>query len=74
MQWFDQGIPDVAAELKSDPERGLAAEEARRRLAEHGPNELTEIGDSDLNSAQSGTVTLIRDAAQSGTVTLIRGA
>ena len=31
---------DVARALHVDPERGLATDEAARRLAEHGPNEL----------------------------------
>lgn len=31
---------DVAAAMEVDPDQGLPAEEATRRLAEHGPNEL----------------------------------
>jgi Ca2+-transporting ATPase len=33
---------DVAAALGTDPITGLTSEEARRRIAEHGPNELAE--------------------------------
>ena len=35
-------IDAVAGELQSDPERGLTADEAGKRLARDGPNELTE--------------------------------
>jgi Ca2+-transporting ATPase len=38
--WFDQTIVDVAKRLATDPERGLSSEEAARRLAQLGPNEL----------------------------------
>jgi P-type Ca2+ transporter type 2C len=37
---YQQPAEAVVAALDSDAERGLAAEEPRRRLDEHGPNEL----------------------------------
>jgi len=37
--WHSLSVADVAERLRSSP-RGLTAEEARRRLAEFGPNEL----------------------------------
>lgn len=36
-------VAEVARALAVDPARGLSAEDARRRLAEHGPNELRRI-------------------------------
>jgi Ca2+-transporting ATPase len=38
--WHALDAQAVLAALRSDPARGLSADEARRRLAEHGPNEL----------------------------------
>jgi Ca2+-transporting ATPase len=40
--WYDRDLADVLAELHS-AESGLAADEARHRLATHGPNELQAI-------------------------------
>src|SRR6266702_3188296 len=40
MRWHALTVEGVVKELRSDPERGLAASEARQRLAEYGPNEL----------------------------------
>ncbi len=40
--WFVLPAEEVAARLGVDPAVGLSAEEAPRRLAEHGPNELQE--------------------------------
>jgi P-type Ca2+ transporter type 2C len=39
--WHALEIDQVAATLQTSASAGLAAEEAARRLAEHGPNELT---------------------------------
>jgi len=39
--WTDKQVAEVLATLESDPEKGLTGETARRRLAEHGTNELT---------------------------------
>jgi Ca2+-transporting ATPase len=41
MHWHQKDIQQVIDELGSSP-RGLSSEEARRRLQEHGPNELKE--------------------------------
>jgi len=38
--WHSREVADVLLELGVDPLRGLAPEEARRRLAQSGPNEL----------------------------------
>jgi Ca2+-transporting ATPase len=40
--WYDRNTTDVLRELRS-AEHGLTAAEARRRLAEHGPNELQAV-------------------------------
>jgi Ca2+-transporting ATPase len=42
MNRFKQPISEVVESLDTDLERGLASEDARRRLAEHGANELLE--------------------------------
>ncbi len=42
MKWYDRQVDEVAANLDTDLARGLAAEDARARLAEHGANELAE--------------------------------
>jgi Ca2+-transporting ATPase len=42
--WHTLSCEEVAARLESDPCRGLAQEEAERRLEEYGPNELIERG------------------------------
>ena len=42
MTWYDQQISEIAEALKTDLDRGLASEDARARLAEHGANELAE--------------------------------
>ena len=39
-RWHAQGVSEVAASLATDPVRGLTADEAARRLAQDGPNEL----------------------------------
>jgi Ca2+-transporting ATPase len=38
--WHPLSVDEVLAAVATDPERGLTAAEARRRLAELGPNEL----------------------------------
>ncbi|MFP3941630.1 MAG: cation-translocating P-type ATPase, partial [Thermoanaerobaculia bacterium] len=38
--WHTLAAAEVAERLEVEPERGLPPEEAERRLAEHGPNEL----------------------------------
>ncbi len=40
--WHQQSIDAVTAQLSTDPQHGLSSEEAQRRLAEYGPNELKE--------------------------------
>ncbi|MBL8659236.1 MAG: cation-translocating P-type ATPase [Rhodospirillales bacterium] len=40
--WHAMTAEDVAARLEMAPERGLGGDEARRRLAEQGPNRLAE--------------------------------
>jgi Ca2+-transporting ATPase len=42
MQWHQLDAAGLAEALGTDPRAGLAPEEARRRLAEAGPNELRE--------------------------------
>ena len=42
MQWHTQEAGDVCAHFSVDPARGLDAIDASRRLADQGPNELTE--------------------------------
>jgi P-type Ca2+ transporter type 2C len=39
-RWYGMDLAAVAHALDVDPERGLSAEEARSRLATHGPNRL----------------------------------
>ncbi|HEX8683590.1 MAG TPA: cation-translocating P-type ATPase [Ardenticatenaceae bacterium] len=39
--WHATPVAEVAAGLRSDPRRGLTADDARQRLEQHGPNELT---------------------------------
>ncbi|HSF80636.1 MAG TPA: cation-translocating P-type ATPase [Anaerolineales bacterium] len=43
-EWYQKEIKEVVSLLKSEVEAGLTANEAQRRLAEHGPNELIERG------------------------------
>ena len=38
--WHRMSVAEVAARLETSPESGLSREEAARRLAAHGPNEL----------------------------------
>ena len=38
--WHRLAVADVAAQLETSPSSGLSSEEAARRLAAHGPNEL----------------------------------
>lgn len=38
--WHRLKIAEALERLETDPERGLSAADARRRLAERGPNEL----------------------------------
>jgi Ca2+-transporting ATPase len=40
--WHSRPIDHVVAELATRPEHGLSPEEAKTRLDQHGPNELTE--------------------------------
>jgi len=42
MPFFDQSAPAVLRELKTSPERGLSSEDAKQRLAQHGPNAIEE--------------------------------
>lgn len=44
IEWHRLEVADALAQLKTDPERGLSQAEVQYRLAEHGPNELTERG------------------------------
>ncbi|MBK9178608.1 MAG: cation-translocating P-type ATPase [Acidimicrobiales bacterium] len=43
-EWYRCTAADALARLGTDPATGLGADEAARRLAEHGPNELEERG------------------------------
>ena len=40
-EWHNLEVEEVAARLETSASSGLSGEEAARRLAEHGPNELT---------------------------------
>jgi len=40
--WYNLEADEVLAQLRTDRQRGLSEEEAARRLAEYGPNELEE--------------------------------
>lgn len=40
MSWHDRPVAEILAEIGTDPERGLSSDEARRRLEEHGRNEI----------------------------------
>ena len=42
MAWYERKISVVVDDLKTDTDRGLSDDEARERLAEHGPNALAE--------------------------------
>ena len=42
--WHALGVDEVAARLRTSPTTGLRRQEAARRLAEHGPNELATSG------------------------------
>ena len=42
--WYEVDSDTAAAQLGTDPERGLTASDAARRLAVDGPNELVESG------------------------------
>lgn len=42
MKWYEQEISEAVENLKTGLERGLASEDARARLTEHGANELAE--------------------------------
>jgi Ca2+-transporting ATPase len=44
IDWHRLDATEVLEKLKTDPARGLTEDEARRRLEEHGPNELVERG------------------------------
>jgi len=46
--WHARTAAEVAAALRADAERGLSADEVRRRLARHGPNALLEEGETPL--------------------------
>src|SRR5690349_19271476 len=43
MHWHAMPAQEVAAHWRVDPQRGLAEEEAARRLAVHGPNRPSTI-------------------------------
>jgi len=42
--WYKLDFDIVAAQLGTDPEKGLSTSEAARRLIENGPNELVQAG------------------------------
>ncbi len=42
MSWHSKPVDDVFSRLHTDPGTGLDSDEARRRLEEHGPNNLPE--------------------------------
>ena len=42
--WYRKSVAEVTEQFECDPQTGLSAEEAARRLERHGPNELTETG------------------------------
>ncbi len=42
--WYQLSVQDVVRQLETDPAQGLTDGEARRRLEQHGPNELIERG------------------------------
>ncbi|HHB89943.1 MAG TPA: cation-translocating P-type ATPase [Anaerolineae bacterium] len=42
LPWYRLAIDEVIRHLETDPEKGLAQEEAARRLRQFGPNELVE--------------------------------
>jgi len=44
MNWWAESSDEVVKQVKSDVAAGLSTEEAARRLAEHGPNELPDRG------------------------------
>ena len=44
MDWYKLGIEQTIGKLGVSPATGLAPDEAERRLAEYGPNELVERG------------------------------
>jgi Ca2+-transporting ATPase len=46
--WHALSVEEVAAALATDPERGLAAAEARRRLARVGANRVADTGETPL--------------------------
>ena len=41
MPWHRRVVEEVIRELATDPEAGLTRDEARSRLADHGPNLIT---------------------------------
>lgn len=41
---YGRNASEVAADLRADLDRGLTSSEARRRLNEHGPNQIAEAG------------------------------
>ncbi len=44
MNWHSVGVEEALRAVETDPEIGLAREEAARRFDRHGPNELRETG------------------------------
>ena len=42
--WYKKEVREILAEFGAEAERGLTSAEAARRMAQHGPNELTEQG------------------------------
>ncbi len=44
MTWHTKSVADALAALTTDATRGLGAQDAAARLAQHGPNELVETG------------------------------
>ncbi|MDP2671875.1 MAG: cation-transporting P-type ATPase [bacterium] len=47
---YQKKVPDLLSELGVDPEEGLSSEEARERLASHGPNKLATSASQSLLS------------------------
>ena len=43
-EWHRARVAEVLTDLRTSEERGLTGEEAARRVAEVGPNELVEGG------------------------------
>ena len=64
MNWHSLPVDEVVARVTSDPRHGLTEEEASRRLAEHGPNEIR-------SDEGPGTVSLLVRQVKSALVWLL---